>query len=312
MQLKIFSVVIPVYNEQETIEYSHNRLVASLQGGDLAEFKIIELIYVNDGSRDQSAAMLSEIKRRTTNPGIKVVLIHFSRNFGHSAAVMAGLEQARGDYTLIIDADLQDPPEIVSAMYRKLLEGYEVVYGKRLSRKNETMFKRSTAWLFYRILNFMAGVTIPKDTGDFRIISRAVRSALLECREPEPFLRGLVAWLGFNQYAFEYQRDERKFGTTKYFYRKMFSFALNAISSFSTLPLKFAIYLSFMSFVFCLALIGWAVGMHLHGGTVPGWASILSAFLFGQSMTLFTIGVIGLYVGKIHVGIQARPRYIVR
>lgn len=312
MKNKILSVVVPTYNEEETIAYSHKRLSESLINRKLSDFEGFELVYVNDGSADNTATILNEIKKKNLIVKISIRIVHFSRNFGHSAAVIAGLEAAIGDHLVIIDADMQDPPEIIADMYLKSKDGYQVVYGKRKSRQKETRFKLITAWLFYRILNLMTGVVIPNDTGDFRLITREVKEALLLCQEPEPFLRGLVAWLGFDQFAFEYDREERKFGSTKYPFKKMLRFALNAISSFSTFPLKIAIYLSFLSFILCFGLIAWALFMHFTGTTVPGWASILSAFLFGQSMTLFVLGMVGFYVGKIHVGVQGRPRFIVK
>lgn len=306
------SIVVPVYNEEETLSYTHNRLKGILSLPEFQDLGFFELIYVNDGSRDRSAHILKKLIQENDLSKLQIKVIHFARNFGHSNAVLAGLEASTGDYIAIVDADLQDPPELLAPMYAEIRSGNDVVYGQRVSREAETIFKKISAWGFYRLLNSIAGVEIPRDTGDFRIMTREVCNALLSCKEHDPFLRGLVAWLGFEQKAFPYKRESRKYGTTKYPLKKMLRFAGAAIMGFSNLPLKIAIYLGFIAFLSSVGILTWALVVHSLGKTVPGWTSLLVAFLFGQSITLLVIGTIGLYIGQIHVGIQGRPRYIVK
>ncbi|MBX2989430.1 MAG: glycosyltransferase family 2 protein [Bdellovibrionaceae bacterium] len=306
-----FSLVIPVFNEQETLEYSFDRLIKVLQGSFFAKYSRIEMILVNDGSRDKTPQLLEKLLRRSPVGPVHLKVLHFSRNFGHSNAVLAGLEAATGEEIGIIDADLQDPPELLPEMLAHLGEA-DVVYGQRLHREAESFFKRTSAWAFYRLLNFMTGIEIPKDTGDFRVITRDVLKAVLQCREQNPFLRGLVAWVGFRQKAFPYNRQARQFGVTKYTLKKMIRFAMQALLSFSLVPLRLSIYLGLFTMLGSVGLTAWAIFRHLSGGTVPGWTSMVVLFLFVQSITLLMIGVIGYYVGQIHLGVQGRPRYILR
>lgn len=309
---KTISVIVPVYNEEESLSYSHQRLNDVLTPKNFSGVEQFELIYVNDGSRDKSAEIIRHLIKTNTRTDLNVLTISFARNFGHSNAVTAGLEKSTGDFVVIIDADLQDPPEILPEMFNTLSNGYDVVYGQRIRREAETFSKKINAWFFYRLLNSIVGVEIPKDTGDFRIMTREVCQALLECKEHNPFLRGLVAWLGFKQKAFPYARQSRKYGVTKYPLSKMIKFASHAIVSFSNLPLRIAIYLGFSTLALCVGLMIWTFYIHFSGHPVPGWTSILVAFLLGQSMTLFVLGMIGLYVGQIHSSVQNRPRFIVK
>lgn len=305
------SLVVPVYNEQETLPYSHARLINALMSSAPLAGLRIEIIYVNDGSKDESARILREfVKSESIDSRMKIRAVMFSRNFGHSAAVLAGLEAAVGEKVCIIDADLQDPPELIGEMFQKCGVDADVVYGQRVSRDGETWAKRMTAWLFYRTIQALAGFVIPKDTGDFRVMTKEVRDALTQCSEQEPFLRGLVAWVGFRQQAFPYQRQSRKFGETKYPWRRMFRFAFNAILSFSQWPLRLCVMLGAGGLALSLILSAWALTRHLQGATVAGWTSLLIVFLFLQSLVLFMLGVVSLYVGVIHKGVQARPRYI--
>ena len=310
--MKTFSLVIPVFNEEETLGYSFTRLKDALALKEFERFSKIEMIFVNDGSRDQSARILGEIAERESNERLQIQVLHFSRNFGHSNAVLAGLQHSTGEIVGIIDADLQDPPECLAPMVAEIDQGYDVVYGQRLKREKETFFKKITAWGFYRTLNMLTGLPIPNDTGDFRVMRREVLESLLQCGEPDPFLRGLVAWVGYRQKAYAYIRESRKYGTTKYPLRKMMRFATHAILNFSIKPLHLAIYAAFIVFFLCIGLIVWALATHFSGQTVPGWTSLLIAFLLGQSVVLFVLGVMGLYIGQVHVGVQGRPRYIVR
>lgn len=312
MDLKILSVVVPVYNEEESLEHSHQRLINILNHQNFKGVDKFELIYVNDGSKDNSTAIIRKLIKENPNMDISISTILFSRNFGHSNAVFAGLDSCKGDYIVIIDADLQDPPEIVPEMFLELKNGFDVIYGQRSTREGETFAKKMTAWLFYRFLNAIVGVDIPKDTGDFRIITREVCDALVTCREHNPFLRGLVAWLGFRQKAFAYNRQSRKFGVTKYPFSKMLKFASHAIISFSNLPLRISIYLGFSSLFVCVGLILWSLYVHFSGHPIPGWTSILVIFLFSQTIILFILGMIGLYVGQIHLSVQNRPKYIIK
>lgn len=273
-----------------------------------------ELIYVNDGSRDKTETLLKSLCSQLPPENVRIV--EFSRNFGHSAAVLAGLEASKGDYVAIIDADLQDPPELLPEML-KILENQtegeiEVIYGQRVERENESIFKKFTAWGFYRLLNWLTDVEIPRDTGDFRIMKRVVVEAVLSCRESEPFIRGLVAWVGFRQRAFPYVRKGRDFGQTKYPFKRMLRFATMAMLSFSAKPLRLGVYAGIFGIVCTVGITAWALITKLRGDAIPGWTSVLGAFLSGQTIMFFIMGVIGSYVGQIYREVQKRPRFIVR
>lgn len=305
----MISIIVPVYNEEECIQSSHDRISSALKVLSSAG-ENIELIYVNDGSRDSTPKILNSFSSSDSKLAIKV--LHFSRNFGHSSAVLAGLEASTGEIVGIIDADMQDPPELIPQMIAKLDEGYEVVYGQRRKREGETFSKKLTAWAFYRVINILSSIEIPKDTGDFRVMKREVVEALLRCEDSSPFIRGLVAWIGFNQFAFPYDREERKLGLTKYPLKKMIKFAWQAISSFSNAPLIFIVYLGLIM-TFFSSLIGlWALNQYFSGSTIPGWTSLLLGFLAGNSVTLLMLGIIGLYLGKVIDQVRHRPRYILR
>jgi polyisoprenyl-phosphate glycosyltransferase len=304
------SIVVPVYNEEAAIAHSHEELLRSLRAPGFGEFERIEIVYVDDGSTDGTSSLLRRI--RNAPESVRIQVLQFSRNFGHSAAVFAGLDAASGEYVAILDADLQDPPALLAEMYAELKGGYDVVYGQRSRREGDAWFKRSTAWAFYRVLQFLTGANIPADTGDFRIMTREVRDAVISCTEQQPFLRGLVAWVGFRQKAFPYLRRERAHGTSKYPFRKMLGFAINAILSFSSLPLRLAIYAGFVGLLGSLAISGWVVVQYLRHQVIHGWTSVLLGYLYGQSVTLMTIGFIGLYVGQIENQTKGRPRYILR
>lgn len=308
------SLVIPVFNEEEALAHTCARL------GEVAErlktnglVSRVEFVFVNDGSRDQSERALEAAKPALTNATTTVEVLHFSRNFGHSAAVFAGLNRASGEIIGIIDADLQDPPELLGDMLEAMrATDADVVYGQRRARAGETLFKRLTAWAFYRAIGALSGVDIPRDTGDFRIMTREVTDQVRALEEREPFLRGLVAWIGFKQVAFPYDRQARAYGVTKYPLRKMFAFAGNAIMSFSLFPLRLATYLGLVGIALSATLAGYAIFRYVNGQVVPGWASLVLSFAFGQSITLFLIGIVGYYIGQIHLSQQRRPRYILR
>ncbi len=302
------SVIVPVFNEVDVIDRSWKRLtlLPSLLG------RTVEIVLVDDGSTDGTSRLLESYAAESA-PGLSVRLRVFSRNFGHSAAVLAGLEAATGGYVAILDADLQDPPELLPRMLEVLqAQDVDVVYGQRRMRQGETFFKRATAWTFYRLWNRMMGLMIPPDAGDFRVMTKAVRDAVLQCGETEPFLRGLVSWVGFRQVAFPYVRDLRVSGTTKYPVRKMLRFAALAIVGFSTRPLRLAIFIGLIGLLFSLAVGSWALWSYLVGGTVRGWTSLLAAFAFIQSFTLVLLGVQGVYIARIYDEAKSRPRFIVR
>lgn len=300
-----YSIIVPMYNEEEVIGHTCARLIQVMDS--LGE--PYELLFVNDGSRDRSADLIREIGRGDD----RVKLIDFSRNFGHQLAITAGMDYAEGDAIIIIDADLQDPPEVMLAMIAKWKEGYDVVYGKRLQRKGETWFKKTTASLFYRLLRSLTNVDIPVDTGDFRLIDRKVNDVLRRLKEKNRFVRGLVSWVGFRQTSVEYVREERFAGETKYPLRKMIHFAADGITSFSYKPLRLATYIGFglslLSFVYLVVVV---VQRLFFVVQMPGWASIVAINLLFNGIILVLLGVIGEYIGRIYDESKGRPLYIVR
>jgi dolichol-phosphate mannosyltransferase len=304
------SLVVPVFNEEAALPHSLSRLIGVLSK---IEGKC-QIILVNDGSQDGSLGVIERFHDESaSSANVRVEYLDFSRNFGHSAAVLAGLELAMGEVVGIIDADLQDPPELIPQMLEVMREsGADVVYGQRIRRKGESLFKRLTAWLFYRTLDVLAGVPIPRDAGDFRVMSKQVRSAVLACREQDPFLRGIVAWVGFRQVPLRYVRDERRFGSTKYGLRKMLRLATIAIVGFSNTPLLFSIGLGGLGVILSLLLAGWIYYGWTVGRTIPGWASLMLALTLFQSLSLFVLGVHGYYLGRAHKEVMGRPRYVVR
>lgn len=299
------SIVIPVYNEVDGIESLYERMCAVTQ-------KIsgqVEVILVNDGSKDGSAEKLDLLHQK--DPRFKV--IHFSRNFGHQAAVMAGIHYASGDTVSLIDADLQDPPELILEFIQKWQEGYQVIYGVRRKRKGETAFKLFTAWAFYKLLRSMTRFEIPVNTGDFRLMDRKAVNALLSLKERNPYIRGLVAWVGFKQLGIEYDRDSRQFGSTHYPFSKMLKFAWDGVTSFSNLPLKFATYLGvFTSIVSALAMFYTLYLRFFTDKTVQGWTSLIVAILFFSGVQLLCLGIIGEYLGRMFDDVRKRPLYIVK
>src|SRR6266481_2142299 len=302
----VLSVVIPCMNEEQVLKATNRRLVAVLEGISLD----FEIIYVDDGSTDSTPDLLRELQAH--NPSIRV--IRFSRNFGHQVAITAGLEHASGDAVAIIDADLQDPPEVILDFVAKWLDGYDVVYGVRTEREGETVFKLWTAKLFYRFISHLSDTRIPLDTGDFRLMDRRVVDALLSMPERDRFVRGMVSWLGFSQTAVEYRRAPRLAGVTKFSLFKMVRFALDGIFSFSTLPLRLATWTGFAASG--LAIFGIVVVLleRFFGvvGLVRGWSSAMIAELFIGGVQLICMGLIGEYVGRIYGESKRRPLYIVQ
>lgn len=301
---ELISVIVPLYNEEEVIAESYRRLTAVLSAME----ERYELIFVNDGSRDATPRLAAEIQSKDPH----VVVVDFARNFGHQMAVSAGLEQARGDAVVIIDADLQDPPELIPKMVQMWRDGAEVVYGKRLSRQGETFFKKATAFCYYRVLDALSGWKIPKDTGDFRLMDKKVADVLRAMPEHNRFLRGMVSWVGFNQVPIEFEREERFAGETKYSLKKMLKLAADGIISFSGKP---------------FALMRWAGGALLASGlivvlallialaatgNVAGWGFVLAAVLAVGGLNLLALGICGVYFERMYDELKGRPLYIVR
>ncbi len=302
----ILSVVIPCMNEEEVLRETNRRLVATLEGISLN----FEVVYVDDGSTDATADLLRELQAQDPRIGV----VRFSRNFGHQVAITAGLEHASGDAVAIIDADLQDPPEVILDFVAKWMDGYDVVYGVRTERDGETAFKLWTAKLFYRLISHLSDARIPLDTGDFRLMDRRVVDALLSMPERDRFVRGMVSWLGFSQAAVEYRRAPRLAGVTKFSLFKMVRFALDGIFSFSILPLRLATWTGFAAsglaiFGIIVVLLERFLGVV---GLVKGWSSAMIAELFIGGVQLICMGLIGEYVGRIYGESKRRPLYIVR
>jgi dolichol-phosphate mannosyltransferase len=301
-----YSVIAPCFNEEGVLPELHRRIREVMdQTGETWE-----LVLINDGSRDRTPEMMREL--HAADPRIKVV--DFARNFGHQIAVTAGLDYARGDAVIIIDADLQDPPEVVLQMIECWKRGYEVVYAVRTERKGETWFKEFTAKLFYRIIYRITDVDIPRDTGDFRLMDRKVVEAMKQMRERHRFIRGMTSWVGFRQTGVHYVRQERFAGETHYPFRKMFKFALDAITSFSYAPLQLATYLGFIIAGLSALAAVLVVYARLFMGASPfyGQATTLVTVLFLGGVQLITLGIIGEYLGRIYDEVKGRPLYLVR
>jgi glycosyltransferase involved in cell wall biosynthesis len=298
------SLVLPIYNEEEVIPELHTRLQQFL-----AELRLdTEVIFVNDGSRDRSMELLRGIS--AGEPRYKI--LSFARNFGHQAAITAGLDYARGKAVVVLDADLQDPPEVILEMVAKWREGFDVVYGKRRSRVGESFVKLFTAKWFYRLFAAMIPIDVPLDTGDFRLMSRRVVVALRELKETHRFVRGLVAWVGFKQTAVLYDRPGRFAGETKYPMRKMLRFAIDGITSFSVLPLRFATYLGMVISVLSVGVAIWALlAKYVFKVTVQGWTAEVVLVSLLASVQLLMIGILGEYIGRIYEEVKRRPLYIV-
>lgn len=299
-----FSVIIPIFNEASNLLVLHQRLSVALQiiSNDY------ELLFVNDGSHDHSLEIIKGIARTD----VRVLYVNLSRNFGHQIAVSAGLEHATGNHIVIIDADLQDPPELIPKLYQKRSEGYEVVYAKRQARKGESWLKRATASWFYRLLKRITTVEIPLDTGDFRIMSRRVVDVLNQMPEKHKFLRGQIAWVGFAQTFVEYERDERHSGTTGYTYRKMLRFALDGITAFSDLPLRIVTWFGFLvSFIAFLVILFAFYSRFILKDYVQGWTSTMISILFIGGIQMIAIGIIGEYLSRMNADVRKRPLYIV-
>lgn len=301
-----FEIVIPVYNEEDCISETFNRLLSLKK--KLSDTYEVGFIFVNDGSKDKTLELLLKLKEG--HPNVKV--INLSRNFGHQIALTAGLDHADADFVGVIDGDLQDPPELFPTMLDIARSGFDVVYGQRNSRKGETWFKLLSAKIFYQILSKMCEVDIPKDTGDFRLINKKVLIALNSMKERHRFIRGLVPYSGFRQFAFRYDRKERFAGETKYPLSKMIRFALDAIFSFSTRPLKLIRYVGLVVLLISsMLLANVAYVKFISGQAVPGYSSIVVILVFFSSIQILSISILGEYIGRIFDESKRRPIYFI-
>jgi polyisoprenyl-phosphate glycosyltransferase len=308
MQRPTLSLIVPCFNEEAVLEELHQRLKALLSSLEKSEGVTWEVVFIDDGSRDGTLERLREFAGR--EPRYKVIA--FSRNFGHQLAITAGMDRAEGEAVVIMDADLQDPPEVVQRMVGRWREGFDVVYGVRSKRQGETIFKLATAAIFYRLLRSMTGVEIPVDAGDFRLMSRPVVLTMRALRERHRFVRGLVSWVGFRQSAVQYERMARFAGETKYPFRKMLRFAIDGMTSFSIVPLRASICLGMLSGFLAVVVGIWAIYVKFFAfGVVPGWTTIMILVAFSSSVQLITIGILGEYIGRTYEELKARPLYII-
>jgi dolichol-phosphate mannosyltransferase len=298
------SIIVPIFNEEMNVVPLNNRILQSIKSLNLS----CEIIYINDGSTDASAAILRGLSESYTN----IKYIDFSRNFGHQIAITAGIEHAIGTRIVIMDGDGQDPPELIPDLYNKSLEGFEVVYAKRKKRKGESWLKKITAKVFYRFLAKITQIEIPIDTGDFRLIHQKVQHVLKNMPEQHKYLRGQIAWIGFNATYVEYDREERMGGSTKFTYGKMMRFATDGISSFSNWPLKMATLLGFAVSGIAFLLIIYSLYQKFFGYTEVGWTSLHISVLFLGGVQLLGIGILGEYLGRVSENVKNRPTYIVK
>ena len=300
-----YSLIIPIYNEEESIPELYRRVSDVMDSLDDS----VELILINDGSRDRSLKLMRELQERDA----RVCYISFARNFGHQAAVTAGLNFARGQVIVVLDADLQDPPELIPKMIESWQAGYHVVYAQRTKRKKESWFKRLTAYVFYRLLRQLADVDIPADTGDFCLMDRQVVEVLNSMPERNRYIRGLRAWIGFRQTAVKFERDPRFAGEVKYTFKKSLALAVNSLVSFSKIPLRISTYLGLFSALIALlmALLVLYWRLQQPDSPVTGLATILIAVFFLGSVQLISIGILGEYIGRIYEEVKGRPAYTI-
>lgn len=301
----LLSVVVPCANEEAVLREANRRLLVALEGISPK----FEIVYVDDGSTDSTPDLLRELQVQEH----RIRAIRLSRNFGHQIAITAGLEHTRGDAIVIIDADLQDPPEVIREFFSKWMDGFDVVYGLRTEREGEGAFKVWTAKLFYRLIGWMSDTTIPLDTGDFRLMDRTVVDALISMPECDRFVRGMVSWLGFSQVAIPYRREARMAGVTKYPLLKMIRFATDGIVSFSIFPLRMATWVGFAaSGIAMVGIVLALIDRFFATGLVRGWTSTVIAVYFVGGVQLICLGIIGEYVGRIYGESKRRPLYFVR
>ena len=297
---KLLSLVVPAFNEEEAMEQSFERTYRAMSSIGYP----FEIIYIDDGSRDRTWEIISRLAREHE----EVKALRFSRNFGHQLAVTAGMDEAKGDAVIIMDADLQDPPEVIADMVKAWEQGADIAYGKRMHRKGETAAKKFTAWCYYRLLNFMSAYPIPLDTGDFRLLDKAVADEFKVLREHNRFLRGMSAWLGYNAVPVEYVREERCAGKTKYTLKKMLRLAADGIFGFSSRPLTLIGWA-----VLCIALLGLIATIVCAAVTgVPGWLWAVCALVLLDGVILCAMGVQGAYTQRIYDEVKGRPLYIIK
>lgn len=300
---KLLSLVVPAFNEEEAMEQSFERTYRAMSSIGYP----FEIIYIDDGSRDRTWEIISRLAREHE----EVKALRFSRNFGHQLAVTAGMDEAKGDAVIIMDADLQDPPEVIADMVKAWEQGADIAYGKRLHRKGETAAKKLTAWCYYRLLNFMSAYPIPLDTGDFRLLDKAVADEFKVLREHNRFLRGMSAWLGYNAVPVEYIREERCAGKTKYTLKKMLRLAADGIFGFSSKPLTLIGWAGLA--VLCIALLGLIATIACAAVTgVPGWLWAVCALVLLDGVILCAMGVQGAYTQRIYDEVKGRPLYIIK
>lgn len=303
--MSMLSIVIPVFNEEGVLDLFYERLRRTL--APLAHR--FEILFVDDGSSDRTTTLIRDL--RDADP--RIGLIALSRNFGKEMAMTAGLDHARGDAVIVIDADLQDPPELIPRLIEGWQQGYEVVYAQRVSRRGEPLLKRLTAFFFYRIATRMSRVSIPRDTGDFRLMSRRAVDALSRLREQHRFMKGLFAWIGYRQLAVTYHREPRAAGTTKWNYWRLWNFAIDGFTSFTTFPLKVATYLGVFTAIFSLLYgLFLVIDTITSGNPVPGYPSLMVAVLFFGGVQLLFLGVIGEYLGRMFDETKQRPLYLIQ
>ena len=301
----LVSIVIPCYNEEENIEACYKELVTTLRKTNYE----YELIFVNDGSSDNTLGKLINLHKSDSN----VKIIDFSRNFGKEIALSAGLDYAKGDVVIPFDADLQDPPEIIPKLLEKYQEGYDIVNAVRIKREGETFFKKATSKLFYRVMNKLTDIEIPKDVGDFRLISRNALEVIKNMRERKRFMKGIFAWVGFKTASVYYERKPRYAGKTKWNYMKLTDLAIEGITSFSAAPLRLSSLLGFLvSFVAFFYALWVIIAKLVFGNPVKGYPSLMVAILFLGGVQLISIGIIGEYIGRIYEEVKQRPLYVVR
>jgi len=303
----LVSIVSPVYQEEEGIEEFHRRLVASMEGID--DDLSFEVVYVNDGSKDRSLDLLEKIAADDD----RVRVVDLSRNFGHQVALSAGVDHARGDAVVVIDSDLQDPPEVIPEMIQRWRDGFKVVYGVRTSRAGETRFKLLTSKIYYGLMDRISEVPLPRQAGDFRLLDRKVVDVLDQMPERNRYVRGMVAWVGFPQCAVEYERDARFAGSTNYTLGRMVRLALDGLTSFSDRPLRLATQLGVIVMALSFAVAAWTIVASLFdlGTSSRGWSSLMAVVLLLGGVQLLCIGVLGEYVGRVYRETKGRPLYVV-
>ena len=298
-----YSILLPIYNEQENIPLLYKRLTI-VMASITANY---EMIFIDDFSTDNSFKLLEELHETDC----RVKILKFTKNNGHQVAIMSGLEYASGEAVVIMDADLQDPPEILPKFFEKHSEGYDIVYAQREKRAGESLFKLVTAFMFYRVMRFLTNIEMPLDVGDFRLIDRRVVDSLKSMQERNKFLRGLIGWTGYKQVGITFKRDARHAGVTKYSIRKMFKLAFDGVFSFSHVPLRLATVLGLTISACSFFLILWTLFIKYGDGAVIGWSSLMISILFIGGIQLVTLGIIGEYVGRIYDEVKLRPLYII-